>query len=230
MANKKSASTVAIEIKPVELRSVKVRIVGDTPLIMHAWSEKAKKEMLDAQRGIKLKKKEPKVPVRDFIDSCYWLSEKPVAAENTDEAWEKAFQATVAAGGMRFGFPACAVKEAACSAAYRNGLSKDKVSIYGSFQIWGCENPEMIEIVSDVPVMREDMVRVGMGTADLRYRGEFRNWHADLIVKYNANGQYSLDEIIRLINIGGFSCGLGEWRMEKGGSNGAFHVETAPEG
>lgn len=30
-----------IEIRPVELRSVTIRIVGDTPLIMHAWSDKA---------------------------------------------------------------------------------------------------------------------------------------------------------------------------------------------
>lgn len=38
-----------IEIRPIELRSVTLRVVGDTPLIMHAWSEKARKEMLDKQ-------------------------------------------------------------------------------------------------------------------------------------------------------------------------------------
>ena len=32
----------AITIKPLALKTVKIRIVGDTPLITHAWSEKAK--------------------------------------------------------------------------------------------------------------------------------------------------------------------------------------------
>ncbi len=31
--------------------------------------------------------------------------------------------------------------------------------------------------------MREDMVRVGMGTADLRYRAEFSKWHAKVLVR-----------------------------------------------
>lgn len=28
-----------IEIKPIEIKKTTIRIVGDTPLIMHAWSE-----------------------------------------------------------------------------------------------------------------------------------------------------------------------------------------------
>ena len=30
--------------------------------------------------------------------------------------------------------------------------------------------------------------------------------------------------IVNMINLGGFSCGLGEWRTEKGGMHGTFHV------
>ena len=40
MATAKKAEVV--EIKPVELRTVTLKIVGDTPLIVHAWSEKGK--------------------------------------------------------------------------------------------------------------------------------------------------------------------------------------------
>ena len=75
-----------------------------------------------------------------------------------------------------------------------------------------------------VSVMREDMVRVGMGTADIRYRGEFRNWSTDLTITYNANGKYSIEQIINIINAGGYSCGIGEWRPERDGQNGMFHV------
>ena len=67
MATKK---TEVIEIRPIEIKKVTVRVVGDTPLIMHAWSEKAKRMMLEAQMGIaKGKKKEVKNPADDFIRS-----------------------------------------------------------------------------------------------------------------------------------------------------------------
>ena len=216
MATKKS-NTEVIEIRPIEIKKVTIRIVGDTPLIMHAWSEKAKRMMLEAQMGIaKGKKKEAKNPVDDFIRSMYWLTQMP--EDGTMESFEEAI-----ANGARFGFPVTAFKQAAISAAYRMGWAKDKMSMRGAFFIDSDENG-MIEIHSDTPEMREDMVKVGMGTADIRYRGEFKNWYADLTISYNANGQYSLENIVNIINAGGYVCGVGEWRPERDGQNGMFHV------
>ena len=216
MATKKAATEV-IEIRPIEIKKVTIRIVGDTPLIMHAWSEKAKRMMLEAQMGIaKGKKKEAKNPVDDFIRSMYWLT--PMPEDGTMESFEEAIE-----NGARFGFPVTAFKQAAISAAYRMGWAKDKMSMRGAFFIDSDENG-MIEIHSDTPEMREDMVKVGMGTADIRYRGEFKNWYADLTISYNANGQYSLENIVNIINAGGYVCGVGEWRPERDGQNGMFHV------
>lgn len=216
MATKKAATEV-IEIRPIEIKKVTIRIVGDTPLIMHAWSEKAKRMMLEAQMGIaKGKKKEVKNPADDFIRSMYWLT--PMPKDGTMESFEEAI-----ANGARFGFPVTAFKQAAISAAYRMGWAKDKMSMRGAFFIDSDENG-MIEIHSDTPEMREDMVKVGMGTADIRYRGEFKNWYADLTISYNANGQYSLESIVNIINAGGYVCGVGEWRPERDGQYGMFHV------
>ena len=215
MAIKKT--TELLEIRPIEIQKVNLRIVGDTPLIMHAWSEKAKRMMLEAQMGIaKGKKKEPKNPVEDFIRSMYWLTDMP--KEMTEEAFGEAIS-----NGARFGFPVTAFKQAAISAAYRMGWAKDKVSLRGAFFIDSDENG-MIEIHSDAPKMREDMVKVGMGTADIRYRGEFANWYADMTISYNTNGNYSLENIMNIINAGGYICGVGEWRPEKDGQYGQFHV------
>ena len=216
MATKK---TEVIEIRPIEIKKVTVRVVGDTPLIMHAWSEKAKRMMLEAQMGIaKGKKKEVKNPADDFIRSMYWLT--PMPEDGNMESFEEAI-----ANGARFGFPVTAFKQAAISAAYRMGWAKDKMSMRGAFYIDSDENG-MIEIHSDTPEMREDMVKVGMGTADIRYRGEFKNWYADLTISYNANGQYSLENIVNIINAGGYVCGVGEWRPERDGQNGMFHVQA----
>lgn len=208
-----------IEIRPISIKKVTLKIVGDTPIIMHAWSEKAKRMMLEAQMGkAKGKKKEPKNPMEDFIDSMYWLTPKPAKA--TQEAFDKAI-----ASGARFGFPVTAFKQAAISAAYRMAWVKNQMGLRGAFFI-DSDAEGMVEIHSDPPVMREDMVKIGMGTADIRYRGEFRNWGADITISYNENGEYSLENIVNIINAGGYVCGVGEWRPEKDGDYGRFHVEA----
>lgn len=213
-----------VEIKPIEMKTVEVKIVGDTSLIMHAWSEKAKRMMLEAQQGkAKCKKKPVRNPVDDFIQSMYWLEGKPDYPDETDEeTCEQAFLFAIE-NGAKFGFPVTSIKQAAISAAYRMGWVKDKMGLRGAFFI-ETDCGDMVEIVSDTPVMREDMVKVGMGTADIRYRGEFRNWSATFRVKYNTNGQFTLQDIMNIINAGGCICGIGEWRPERDGQFGMYHI------
>ena len=216
MAKKNEAAI--IEIKPINIVTTTVRIAGDTPLIMHRWSEKAKRMILEKQmKKTKSSAKEAKNPVEDFIESVYWMDGKP--SEYTEEAFEEACR-----NGARFGFPVTAIKQATISSAYRNGLTKDMASLRGAFFIAGEGSDLLAEVKGCTPTMREDMVRVGMGVADIRFRGEFANWYMDLQVSYNANGAYTLDQIINLINVGGFSCGIGEWRPEKDGNYGMYHV------
>lgn len=216
MAKKNEAAI--IEIKPINIVTTTVRIAGDTPLIMHRWSEKAKRMILEKQmKKTKSSAKEAKNPVEDFIESIYWMDGKPT--EYTEEAFEEACR-----NGARFGFPVTAIKQATISSAYRNGITKDMASLRGAFFISGEGSELLAEVKGCAPTMREDMVRVGMGVADIRFRGEFANWYMDLQVSYNANGAYTLDQIINLINVGGFSCGIGEWRPEKDGNYGMYHV------
>lgn len=226
MATKKTPTEV-IMIKPVEKVTAEITIVGESPLIVHAWSEKAKKEILDAQQGKKKgKKSDRRNPVEDFIRSLYWLDGMPEIPDGaTEEECERIFLDAVSKGA-RFGFPAVAIKKAAVSAAYRQGYTKDKVSANGTFWLNGIDDPEFVVIESDEPpTMREDMVKIGMGTADLRYRAEFKHWKARCRVSYIKDGILSIENIINMINLGGFCCGLGEWRSEKGGISGVFTVQ-----
>ena len=242
MATKKAESIV--EIRPIEMVETKIHIVGDSPLIMHAWSAKAKREILEKEIGAtKTKAREPKNPIEDFAASMYWLT--PMPEEFTAESMEESLY------GAKFGFPVTAFKQAAISAAYRMGWVANMTSLRGAFFIepdatayYGGDlevdfnkkkvnvipnvlrKEQLVTIQSDAPEMREDMVRVGMGSADIRYRGEFSNWSADLNIRFNANGQYSLEQIVNIINAGGSVCGVGEWRPEKDGQYGMFHVEA----
>ena len=233
-----------VEIKPVEIKKVTLKIVGDTPLITHAWSAKAKRQILEKELGAtKVKAREPKNPLEDFCSSMYWLT--PMPEEYTEAAVDEALK------NARFGFPVTALKQAAISTGYRLGWTKDKASLRPVFfldpeidgyysgelvvdydkkkvsitpNVW--KPADLVEIHSDPPIMREDSVVVMNGAADLRYRGEFRNWWINVTMRYNANGAYTLEQLVNLINAGGFGCGIGEWRTERDGVSGAFHVEA----
>jgi hypothetical protein len=208
-----------VEIKPLDIKRVNIRIVGDTPLIVHRWSEKAKKEILDKQmKTTKTKGKDARDPYDDFIQSLYWLENKPEIS--TPDAFEEAVK-----NGAKWGFPTNSIKQAGNSAAYRLGWVKNQMSLRSTYFITS-EYGELAEIKGSIPRMREDSVKIGMGTSDLRYRGEFENWYMDLTLEYNASGDITLEQILNIINVGGYGCGLGEWRPERDGINGRYHVDT----
>lgn len=217
MATKKAESNV-VEIKALDIKRVQIKIVGDSPLIVHAWSEKAKRMMLETQmKTTKTKAKEVRNPYDDFIQSMYWITEKP---ESTPEAFEKAVKA-----GAKWGFPTSSIKQAGNSAAYRLGWVKNQMELRGAYFLTS-EYGDLAEIKGSIPEMREDMVRIGMGSADLRYRAEFKNWYMTLTLEYNASGNMTLEQILNCVNVGGYSVGLAEWRPEKDGIFGRFHVEA----
>lgn len=222
------AAVKNIEIKPINIKRELITIVGTTPLIVHAWSTKAKQEMLDKQRGKKVSAKHGiKIPYNDFIESLYWLTGKPELG-STDEEAEKNL-AEAFESGVKFGFPVTGIKQAIITGAYRAGLDVKQTELRGSFFLEGATDAatiELAEIEGDLPEMREDMVRVGgmSKSADIRYRGEFKNWRINMIMQYNADGKYSIDQLLNFVNYGGFCTGIGEWRPEKDGQNGMFEL------
>lgn len=204
-------TSTAIELPRLAIQTIEIPIVGDSPLIVHKFSEKAKKQMLDKQMKKASAGKEPKDPWRDFVESMYWLDGMP--DDPTEEDVIKG----------RFGFPAVGFKAAAVTACTSIG-SITKVAARQAFHVEG----EFIVIEGVPPSMREDIARVGMGTADLRYRGEFSPWRATLTVKFNAN-LMSAEQVVNLFETAGFAVGVGEWRPERDGPYGRFHVAKGNE-
>lgn len=198
-----------IIITPLQLGTMQIRIVGDSPLITHKWSEKAKKMMIEKQMKKATNGKEIRNPFKEFCDALYWLDGEP---ENPTEEDVK---------NGRFGFPTVAFKSCAINAAYQQGILDKKTTARGAFHIIG----EFAEI-QGTPDMREDMVRLGgiNSPADLRYRPEFKEWSTILTIQFNEKA-ISKEQIANMLNVGGFSNGVGEWRPEKDGQFGMFHVE-----
>jgi len=209
----KKKETEEIILKPIQIKEATITIKGTTPLVINNFNEKSRQQIVDAQMK-KPKTKELRNPIEDFMRALYWLTDMPT--EFTTEAFEEALK-----NGAKFGFPAKGIKASIVSGAYRNGMTKDKVSLYGAFLI----PSEFVEINYKEVTMREDYVRIAHGGTDVRFRPQFNDWSITFKIEYNDNGAYSLEQIINFINLGGFSCGLGEMRVEKGGNFGSYIVD-----
>jgi len=198
----KAADSEQISIPPLETQTLLLTVRGLTPLIVHKFSDKSRKQMADAQSGAPRHKKAPKVPEEEFKGCLYVIDEKK---------------------GI-YGFPASGFKKAIVSACrFAEGISMSKA--YGALHVLG----DILPIKGSKPKMREDIVRVGKfgaKTADIRYRPEFEEgWKIDLKILYNSR-IINKQTIAHLLNIAGFSVGIGEWRPEKSGQYGMFEVAS----
>lgn len=190
---KTAATTPSITVPAPDIQTATFRLVGTTSLICHAWSDKAKRQMLDKQMKRATKGKEAKNPEQDFLDSLYPMPD-----------------------GDGYGFPAIAFKAAMVRAG--TYLDLKMTFLRGCFHV-----PDGLIRIEGEPQPREDMVRLQGNTADIRYRGEFMPWAADLPITFNAN-VISHEQLANLLVTAGFSVGVGEWRPEKDGNHGMWEV------
>lgn len=189
------ANETQFVINRPNIQKISVNIIGTSPLIMHKFSEKARKQMLDKQMKKAAKKTEARDPEKEFQDSIYRNSKGDVA------------------------FPANAVKQAIVSAA-RSVDGLPMTILRASVFVRGDEQ-DLIPVEYKELRMREDTVKIGQGTTDLRFRGELIGWSIALPIEFNAD-VISAEQVLNLIQIAGFSNGLGEWRPERNGNYGTF--------
>ena len=200
-----STTNATISLTRIRREIAEIEVRGTAPLIVHRWSEKARQMMLDAQQG-KKNPKQPKDPNVDFETSMYRFEDGghgfPIMAFKS---------ATVKGGARLFGKAVKMTELRQLCTFLSDGLCTD--------------GTQLTRIISDAPIMSEDMVRVGMGTADIRYRAEYRNWSAVLRIEY-VPSVIDLSSVVALVDAGGTN-GIGEWRPEKSGSYGTFEVVGA---
>ena len=195
-------TTTNISLQKIKREIAEIPIRGTAPLIVHRWSEKARQMMLDSQQGKKTPK-QPKDPDADYQASMYrFVNGKhgfPVMAFKS---------ATVKGGARVFGKSVKMTELRQLTTFLADGLCTD--------------GTQLCELITSGPQMREDMVRVGMGTADIRYRAEYPDWGAILKVEF-VPSVIDLASVVALVDAGGTN-GVGEWRPEKSGSYGTYEV------
>lgn len=207
---KGSASEIGAEAEQIQIGRIKteiirVPIVGTAPLIIHAFSDKAKRQMLDAMQG-KKSPKEPKNPEAEFKAAFYRLPDGQP------------------------GFPVLGFKQATIGGARFFGkqitmtLLRQCIFFIGEPDEHG--NP--LARIEGEAQMREDVVRVARGGTDLRYRPIFLEWRTSLHVVY-VPSMLTRDSVLSLMDAGGMGVGVGEWRPEKNGAFGTYQLDESRE-
>ena len=144
------ATDATIAIDKIQVEALSVPILGTSPLIVHRFSEKAKRQMLDAMQGRKTPK-ESKDPQAEYEAAFYRFP---------DEG---------------YGFPVVAFKAATVDASRFYGKSVTKVGLRQFLFMRGevGSDGQQLARITGEPHMREDPVTVGRSGRDLRYRPEF---------------------------------------------------------
>ena len=203
-----------IQIPSGNMGEMIVEIVGDKELITNTMDEKTRQTIAGTQSsGGKTKgsKKEPRGEVR--IQDEY---ERSMDLDADGDPCVKAI-------GLKH----------AMRAACRNTGNKmthilQMIYVYGDDRL---NNGDLLKILPAEteeagPYMRRDNVRLANGNADLRYRAGFKKgWRIQAKIKYDANS-ITRTEVLQLLQTAGTAVGLCEWRVEKGGERGTFHIDS----
>jgi hypothetical protein len=194
----------AIEIHQISAETLLVPIVGTSPLIMHRFSEKAKRQMLDNMQG-KKSPKQPKDPKAEYEAAFYRLKDG------------------------EYGFPSLAFKAATVGGArFYSGITMTALKQFMYLRGEVGDDGRALTRIEGEPIMREDVVTVGRNGSDLRYRPQFTEWRATLEVTY-VTSALTRGSVLSLIDAGGMGVGVGEWRPERDGDFGTYRVDPARE-
>ena len=194
---KKPKQGEVVKLVPLNVFKTVLTIRGTSPLVVHNWDEKAKELIRAKQQGKASPGREPKNPEECFMASKY------LDAKGRDC------------------IPGRAIKSALVDAAsFIPELTK--VSLRGTVFVDG----ELLPLKFEKCVMREDMVRIGLGSADMRYRASYLGWSCDVPLQINTSA-ISLEQVVGVLQHAGFSIGICEGRPQRNGDWGRFEVDLA---
>lgn len=202
MVSKKDAG-LAVDVMKVEKGSIKVNVVGTSPIILNRMSEKVKQELL-LPKGRKTKAEKQSQAKHNPIEE-YQSSPYRIADENANTYL--GFMASAFKGAMR----TAALDLPGSSKAQIGRLvyvEGDLVPIYGVPKLF-------MSITRSADINK---------TPDVRTRAIIPKWAAVFTVSF-VTPIMKPASIINLIAASGITSGVGDWRPEKGkGDYGQFRL------
>jgi hypothetical protein len=206
MAIAKNSPNETVQIIELRYDTIRVDLIGTSPLLQHRFSAKARRELLLPGRkknraGLAASLKHD--PVNEFRECLY---------RNRDAATPSLFHVP---GGM--------FRQAIAAAALDMPGDARKTEILR----WIAIDDAQINLFG-VPKLHMAMVRSsGMTrTPDVRTRPCFERWACTLKISF-PSGKITASGLVALLGGAGQLCGIGDWRPQKGGDFGRFRVVDA---
>lgn len=195
---KSSSNEKEVVINPLEIATMRAKLVGITPYLSNKMSDKDKQMMLDKQMGKGTEKNKIRNPNQEVEDKIHRLSDGNV------------------------GIPIVAIKKAMVESAPL--LEMEKKLVRGGLFIVA-EDGNLLPLKYKKMVVNEAITRdSGIGrTPRTTFRPQFNEWSCEFTIKYNSK-QITPDQILNLLKVAGFHIGIGSWRPLTDGNFGTFTV------
>lgn len=176
-----------------------VRLKGETPLLMHRWSQKAIMEMVGKMVGLPVPKM-PKDLTAEYEASYY---------RNTNGA---------------VAMPCRIVKACIIEGAIGTFGVTSKAELKRGLRVLGYTSP----LKMPRPMRADHRIASNNGSPDMRARAVIpQGYHFDVVLQFGT--QLTPDKVISALESAGALIGLCDWRPERGGDYGTFGVEVLPE-
>ncbi len=202
-----------IEVKPITINTATITIEGDSDLILNKMDAPTVRLLTDIRTGKSNTTTNPnqweeittKIHWRDPIDL------KP--EEYTEKTLEDALKNNAPC------LSAFGLKKSFGQAVVRNGIDTYATKFDACMNIIAANN--LVPIRFTEHYVDEKLMSPKKGAPVLSRQNRFCGWSADITVQYVDNGAFSLEQIIQVINLSGFSMGIGSGRTS---GYGRYHV------
>lgn len=190
----KEPTKVSVQLEPISIGTVKVKIVGKTALVMDRFPEEVQMRILAKQTGVaKSNKKQTRDTAEEIKNAVHMTS------------------------SGKIGFPAFAFKKGMMECtSFVGDKAFSKKLVSGAVKIMNVEDG-LVPIV----YKKQTVLKHTIGH-NVKFSPMFHDWSTELEIRYDKNN-ISPQDIVTLLNYSGFYIGIGAWRPHcKDGGTGEY--------
>lgn len=202
-----------IEVKPITINTATIIIEGDSDLILNKMDAPTVRLLTDIRKDKSKTMAKPN-QWEEIMTKIHWrdpIDLKP--EEYTEKALEDALKNNAPC------LSAFGLKKSFGQAVVRNDIDKYATKFDACMNIIAANN--LVPIRFTEHYVDEKLMSPKRGAPVLSRQNRFCGWSADITVQYVDNGAFSLEQIIQVINLSGFSMGIGSGRTS---GYGRYHV------
>ena len=199
-----------IDVKPIVLNTIRVRIEGDSDLILNKMNRKNRQTLVDKQRNKSKTIAEPNM-WEDLITAMHWRDGEPT--NYTEEGMKEALKNNapcITTFGLKKSFE---------EAIVRNEIDKYATKFRNGVNVLSPKG--LVPVTFGSHRVEEKLISAKKGSPVLSDQNIFSYWSAEFDVQFAEGGAFSIEQIIQIIGLAGFGGGIGSGRTS---GYGRYHV------